>query len=428
MHIKDFYLKIKEKKFEIYIVLIALLLFSILIYRVNSMPITYDEAYTYVNYVKTDFKGIIRPLVTKGTILANNHYLNSFLISMVDLITGIKYNEFLIRLPNIFFYFVYLLFSYKVSNKYKHKYLIFNLLVFNYGVHEFFGLARGYGMACALTLIGMYFLKLWLEDIKSYGNLNICYYALLLSCFANSVALIGFASVIIFSQLYILICSGIKENFNYVKTQFLKILPIFPALAVIIRYHFRISREGLPLYGGNNGFLNSVLVSGLELYGINNKISLFITFLLLISLVVLIILKRKQVCKFGPYYLIVFYFVLLIIMTKVFNKPWITGRELIPSYPIILLSIYELVDAIEFKFKFVYVLATIIVALPFLLNLDFHKTRLWKGDFETRNKLYDVYYNKKKIKYNEQKDSYSYQFYRDKILYYHNYDIFYKSK
>ena len=416
------------KKFLKYTFIIGIVLLSISIFRALTTSITYDEAYTYVNYISTDLKGIIRPLFTKGTILANNHYLNSFLISMLDIITGIKYNEFLIRLPNIFFYIVYLIFSYKIASKYRHKYLFFNLLVFNYGVHEFFGLARGYGMACSLTLIGMYFLKLWLKDTYMYDNLNICYYALLLSCYANSIGLIGFACVIIYSQIYILLKSGIKENISYVKTQFLKILPIFPALAIIIRYHFKISSDGLPLYGGKDGFFNSVIVSGVELFGISDKISLFVTCILIMILIISMILKRKDIFKFGPHILFFMYLILLVIFTKISGKIWITGRELIPLYPIFAYSLFELTDRYEFKYKYLEYILACFVCIPFIINFNLNQTRSWSDNYVAKSDSYDLFDNNKHMNFDEFKNSYSYKFYRDKILYYHNYDIFYKSK
>ena len=48
--------------------------------------------------------------------------------------------------------------------------------------------------------------------------------------------------------------------------------------------------------------------------------------------------------------------------------------------------------------------------------------------YVAKSDSYDLFDNNKHMNFDEFKNSYSYKFYRDKILYYHNYDIFYKSK
>ena len=189
---------IKSNMFLLYAFIIGVSLFFICCFRATVSGITYDESYTYFNYTYSIPTDCFYSLTAKQEILANNHVLNSFLISCVESISKIKFNEFLIRLPNLICYIFYLIISYKLSKNYNYNFLIFNILVFNYGVHEFFGLARGYGIACFLSLAGVYFLDKWYRTRK-YNYLDICYYIFLFACYANTVSLINLASVLMFS-------------------------------------------------------------------------------------------------------------------------------------------------------------------------------------------------------------------------------------
>ena len=147
---------LKKYGFLIFCLISSLLVLSLTIYRAFNTCLTYDEAYTYLHYAKNFSWKSFSYLIKPGA-LANNHFLNSLIIAILDRIFGCSYNEFIIRLPNILSYILYLFFGYKISKQYESKYLIMSLFLFNYGAHEFFGLARGYGMAAALVLGGMYF-------------------------------------------------------------------------------------------------------------------------------------------------------------------------------------------------------------------------------------------------------------------------------
>ena len=97
-----------EKYFITFAIIIGLFVLTICILRACLAGITYDEAYTYLQYVKTNPLSVFKSIFASKTILANNHLLNSFAISVVQLIFRVKYSAFLIRLPNVISYVVYL--------------------------------------------------------------------------------------------------------------------------------------------------------------------------------------------------------------------------------------------------------------------------------------------------------------------------------
>ena len=55
------------------------------------------------------------------TIIANNHILNTILMFIMTKITGLEYNEFVIRIPNLIFYLIYIIYAYRISKLYKNK-------------------------------------------------------------------------------------------------------------------------------------------------------------------------------------------------------------------------------------------------------------------------------------------------------------------
>lgn len=412
-------INLKSKKFLIYSIFVGIVLFVISFYRAKTTSITYDEAFTYMNYVYDNPLKVFKTIFTNGT-WANNHILNSFLISFVQFFAkGIRYSEILIRMPNLIFYVIYLIYAYKLSNKFKHKYFSYNLLAFNYGVHEFFGLARGYGMASSLVLVALYYLKLWLNENEKFKYLNLTYLFLVLSCYANTTSLIGFASILIFTFLILL---KEKKILNYIKKSWFPIIVFIPTTLLIIRYHFMVSQEGLPLYGGTGSFFENVFVNLFKIYGFGD-ISKYIAITFVILFLISVILLRKKILKLNAFYLPLIYFILLVSLTMITKQMWLTGRCLIPFIPIFMYGICELIEDLNIDNIFGYCTISIILLTVFIINLDITKTREWSGDYEIKKIAYKSYETKNFESIKPHILNETTRFYKNKILYYFEYDI-----
>lgn len=411
----------KEKKFLIYAVVVGLIVLTIAVIRSCIASITYDEAYTYLEYVTSNPFEVFKAIFTSEKVLANNHLLNSFSVSVIQFIFRIKYSAFLIRLPNLISYVVYLVFAYKFAKKYRYKFFVFTTLAFCCGLNEFISLARGYGMACAIVMIGIYYLKEWLEDISKYKYLNLSYLFLMISCYANTTCLIIFASIIVFTQLYILINKGIKENMHYIFKNILTIIPIAALTLLIIYFHFKVSSDGLPLYGGHTGFLTDVLGSYPYLYGIEFYSSIIAMVIVLILFVFVI---RKDILKFNVAWTSLFFFAILIIMTLAFDQLWLTRRLLIPSVPLVMLSIFEIIDKIDDKYKIMLGLITLIPVVSFALSVNVTAVRTWEDNNFVKENAYKAYEEKNNELIKPYLKNYAINFYREKIKLEHDYDIF----
>ena len=123
--LRTFWAKHEVFIYHVFCILTTAILFSISLIRAASTAITYDEAFTYLHYSQS-----ITGFLQIG--LANNHPLNSFLIYAATLLTGLKYNELVIRLPNLLAYLLYLAIAVQISKRFHYKYLAFSLLCFLY--------------------------------------------------------------------------------------------------------------------------------------------------------------------------------------------------------------------------------------------------------------------------------------------------------
>lgn len=406
-----------NKKFEIFAISISVMFIIFNVLRAKNTGITYDEAYTYRNYVFSNPFTVFSYIFKPGT-LANNHLLNSFFISFFQRLIPIYYNELLIRVPNLLFYIIYLIFAYKLSCMYKHKYSCFGLFVFNYGVHEYFGLARGYGIACSLVLVAVYFLKLWINEKEKFKYLNFSYISLVLACYANTVSLIAFASVLVLSFIILL---KNKLILKYMQKSIPYFCIILPSTLLIIKYHFMISSDGLSLYGGTGNFYTNVIVSFFNTYGLND-ISNYVSYVFIFLMIIICIKCRKSLLNNPLIFLELIYFGILICMTIITKQMWITGRSLIPFVPIVLLSVMELLDVL--KKNLLHILIFISCLIVFVYNFDLNKTREWENDYPVKNVAYSAYRNKNSNLLKPYLNNESTNFYRDKILKYHNYDIY----
>lgn len=159
--IRDIWKTYGAKAENLGILLFIFFSFAITVIRAATTQMTFDEAYTYLKFCKPSiyhWSGI-KALFTES--IANNHLLNTYLITLFDYIFKSKYCEFIIRLPSILFYAVYLLIVWKL---YSMKYLgILEtvLLIANYYLDEFFGLARGYAMAYMLVFLTCLSYEAW---------------------------------------------------------------------------------------------------------------------------------------------------------------------------------------------------------------------------------------------------------------------------
>ena len=137
-------------KFKLYnnqtgIKIISLVFIYLIITKSIHTPLTYDEAYTFLNYVITG------NYFNLG--LANNHLFNTLLMGLT---TSFNNSEFFLRTPSIIFGILYIFVAFKFSEKYGNNFLVLFIFLFNPLMMDFFSLARGYSISASLNLLAIY--------------------------------------------------------------------------------------------------------------------------------------------------------------------------------------------------------------------------------------------------------------------------------
>jgi hypothetical protein len=120
--------------------------------RAWRLSITFDEAETFLLYIRAPLLAVL------NVATANNHLLNTLLVRFFAAVGGPA--EFVLRLPNLLGYSVYLWFSIKLVRTYVPRAFVIPgwlLLNLNPYLLDFFSLCRGYGLSVGLLLGSIFY-------------------------------------------------------------------------------------------------------------------------------------------------------------------------------------------------------------------------------------------------------------------------------
>jgi hypothetical protein len=420
-------------------IIITIFIFTIALLRAENSGITMDEAYTYQHYSspsrinwyfgklfgkKTsqpeEFKKPAASLshdtgarnkaavqekpkqprsklqTLLGRLWLNNHILNSLLILFLALVTGIEYNELLIRLPSLFFYLIYIYFAFQYAKKAKYRILAFLIFTANYYLNEYFSLARGYGMAAACVLGASWFFNQWKFN-KTNRNLHLFFIFSSLGALANQISM-----YVTFGFMLILI---IKYRKNIFSISFIIYYFIFAFVAV---YTVFVSRKGKPLYSSHNFF--EVFESLTRMFSSNNIIG-YILSALFIALVLYLFVRSKFYHNDNCLIFIAFLGVSLI-SDLIFGKGFPAEREMVPVYPIVALILCDAVSCIPSGKlgKAGIVLITLVFCFQFMIKINLTSTAdwVWYKNYGIRDDMYEYALSHDVVKDKEAFFDYSY--------------------
>ncbi len=242
--------KIKNSSTEFRLVLsIFILLWVYLIVRSLTVFYLHDELVTKWTYVIHWF-----PFPNRGEIDANNHF---FLSLLAGFFTRVFQSDsmFLMRLGSLLAFPIYFWSTYRLKFLFQQKWNFYALLIAlttSGFLIEFFGLARGYGLALA-------FLVFSLQQMIAYFHSG--------SKKALIGALIGWV-LTVYSSLTFLpfaLIGVLFIGFFTVKRKFnVWLIPIglaFIPLAYFIEYSFILKELGKLYYGGTEGFFANTIHS-----------------------------------------------------------------------------------------------------------------------------------------------------------------------
>lgn len=410
----------------------ACLIFFCTAIRALTTNLTDDEAYTYINYVRS-YRPLDPSYLTHlfHSCKANNHWLNTFLIWVMTQILG-PYSEAAVRLPNLIFFAAYLAACLFALRKRHISFLCCILLMSNYYLNEFFGLGRGYGMAAAFVLFTLLLYGRCLRGgCRSAGTLLALLLCLALGAASNTVVLLLYPSVGL-----LLLYRMIQERTlgSFLRRHAIGAILFLLISVILVQYHLGISRRDTALYVGTGDFFHSVVKEYLGMIVTNRLLQaallLSVTAACVLSIAVLLRhgaessllcrchadgkenlkgtgseeLLRDEAGKADAVYGYAGtdYFVMLLLFVAVnllsgviFRKGYITGRTTLPFWPLVVLGLSGLyrraaeemgiLDARWFRIFVPTAAAVVLLLLARKTHLT--TTRDWPWDYGTRERV-----------------------------------------
>lgn len=328
---------LKIKSFEdVVSVLLGTVVFVWVVFQAAYMDMTYDEAYTYMNTGRIQDVWKIYQFR-----IANTHVLNSLLMTLTTLF--FPYNDFAIRLPAVLLAGFYISTAISLSKQFKNRLIFLGLLLLFYYFTTYLSMARGYGMSAAFLLASIFVYKN--KNLFNQWYLWLAY-LFLLAMYANYVAI----PIILVMGAYIFVFDFKWKLPEIPKKKLRWILGLF---LLGVYGFFSVTREGKPLYGAyEEGIIEAIPYDFISRFLGNPELQVEyitpITFLI-VGLVVIFFFVSKFNNPIGI--ITIGTFTLIIVMAWIGNKPLPTGRVLLPFWPLVVVSLMELLEPIVTRLK-----------------------------------------------------------------------------
>lgn len=233
----------------------GVLIFSYTAVRAYVLSITWDEAYSYLEFVRN---GIFYSQ-KYNTMSANNHLLYSWL--EIQFVNWFGVNELVLRLPSLLAHLLFLFYSAKLVADFNNKWLAlasFFIINLNPYLLDFFSMARGYGLSLGLMMTSIYYLYAFTKDHKSKFAIGSIFFASL-GVLANYV-LLNYC-LALFGVLFLLIVyntpasiSSSQKVFIFLEKIAAPVIILSILLGIVIPIAFKLKEAGALFFGGNKGF------------------------------------------------------------------------------------------------------------------------------------------------------------------------------
>jgi hypothetical protein len=237
------------------LIIMGVLLFSYTCTRACILSITWDEAFSYLEFVRT---GIVFP-EKYGDMSANNHLLYTGLEIYLANLLGTA--EWVLRLPSLVAHILFLVYSAKLVKQLSNTWLTIAAFLFinlNPYLLDFFSLARGYGLSLGFMMTSIYYVYVFHKDFENkFAGLSVFFAGL--SVLANYVMLnycMALVSTLVLLQLYHTYHSTeAKSKFLFfLKNVSMPVILFLLLLAFVVPIGLKLRAAGALFFGGNNGF------------------------------------------------------------------------------------------------------------------------------------------------------------------------------
>lgn len=359
--------------------ILGLLVLGIVLFQSYFLEINYDEAYTYLNTGRYDNVWQIYQFR-----IANTHFLNSLLMSITTLF--FPYNDVAIRLPAILFAAFFISTSISFSKAFKNRFILLGLLFFFYFFTMYLSMARGYGMsaACVMAMIFVYYNKPKFEN----WFLTFSIFALL-AMYGNYVAI----PIILVFGAYIY---AIDFKFSLPPVTKKTLYWLIGIFVLGVYGFYSVTKAGKPLYGAfDEGFWQAIPMDWLARFIGGYVTSEYVLadelgyipqlagplFILLIVGVISVYFFGGRKNVIGVVTITTLF--LVFVISELGSKPLPTGRVLLPFWPLIVVTLIEVLEYLTNKLSVngvVIKLVNLSLLVLIMVNYTGHFNGVWSKD------------------------------------------------
>ncbi|MCW3085011.1 MAG: hypothetical protein JWP12_2377 [Bacteroidetes bacterium] len=247
----------EQKKINTALFVIAALVFAYTATRAYLLAITWDEAYTYIEFVRNR---IILPK-TFEIMSANNHLLNTSLMLFFTRMFGVS--EIVMRIHILIAHLLFLFYSARLLKNLNNKWLIITAFIIvnvNPYMLDFFSVARGYGLSIGLMMVSIYYFYLLHKKEKKNTNAIISIIFAGLAALANFVLLnycMVLFGLIVLLYVYTAVKSakpGKQKTVTVIKGLAVPTLLMGLLLLFVVPIAMKLKTAGALFFGGERGF------------------------------------------------------------------------------------------------------------------------------------------------------------------------------
>ncbi|MBI1782283.1 MAG: hypothetical protein HYR66_13110 [Sphingobacteriales bacterium] len=169
--------------------------------RIFTVGITHDEPQTCLTYAQFS----IWDIITNRNHDNNNHVFHTLLVKLFSSIFGT--HQWSVRIPNFIGFILYYVAAAGLLKKIiSNKWFLLASVLFvttNPFLLDFFGLARGYGLACGIMMVSVFFAVSYIET-NTLKHLSLSLFFGVLATYTQFTIINYFASLLIFFGIYFL--------------------------------------------------------------------------------------------------------------------------------------------------------------------------------------------------------------------------------
>jgi len=270
----------------------SLLVFALIIVRSIEVPISHDEAATFLHYIQ---QGDFFPFYAHWD--ANNHSLNSLLSILTYETLGAELVW--LRLPNVLSFSLFAIFGYRIISNIRSNLVrisSFIAITTAWMPFEFFAQFRGYGLGLAFLMAGIFYLIAFSKNGKVQTQIAI-WASLTLALFANLSLNNTYLLCLILVLLLFIFHSGKRSWKNILSYVLFGLVP-FSWFSYV---SFTMKEKGLLYYGEGTGFIEvTVKTLSAHTFGVENPWFLYFLSVLGSLAIAIILIERSWIKTLIP--------------------------------------------------------------------------------------------------------------------------------